>query len=310
MKCRQCEDILLNYDFEDIPEKIKKQIESHLSECIHCAELWENSRLMSEAAKSLPEIPIDEDRIPVVHSRIMDSIHREMYRESAQFNRFRISPRIWRHMATAAAALIIGIVLGRFITGPSLSSTSQVPLASASFEEMLKNQTLGDIRIKEVNQATGELVISASKQDELTLTGSITDPDIQKVLAYALVRDQNPGTRLRSVKLMEGVKSSDAVQQALISSLLHDENQGVRQRALRALAQYPLNDNLKNAYLNVISNDPSPALRIEAIQVLMRDEDPGTRSAVLDASEEEEHEGIQDLLKQYYQEPGITLEKQ
>jgi hypothetical protein len=309
MKCRQCEDILLNYDFEDIPEKIKKEIESHLSHCIHCAELWENSQFMAKAIKSVPDVSIDEKRIPIVHSKIMDSIHREMFRESAHFNRFRIPSRLWRHMATAAAALVIGIVLGRFLSDSTISS-SQIPLASASFEEMLQNQTLNDIRIREVNQSTGELVISASKKDELTLTGNITDPDIQKMLAYALILDQNPGTRLRSVKLMEGVKSSDAVQQALISSVLHDENQGVRQRALRALAQYPINEVLRNTYLSVVSKDPSPALRIEAIQILMRDEDPGTRTAVLDASEEEQNEAIQDILKRYYQEPGSTLEKQ
>lgn len=309
MKCRQCEDILLNYDYEEIPEKIKKEIEAHLSQCIRCAELWENNQILAKAMKSLPEIPVDEDRIPTIHANIMNNIHREMFIESAHKNRFRIPSQTWRYTAMAAATLVLGIVLGSFI-GPADFGSVQIPLASANFDEMLKNQSLADIRIEEVNQTTGELVISASKKDNLTLTGNISDPDIQKVLAYALVSDQNPGTRLRSVKLMEGYTSSDAVQQALIASVLNDENQGVRQRALRALAQYPINDDLRNTYLNVISNDPSPALRIEAIQILMQDEDPGTRSAVLNASEEEKNETIQDIVKRYYQEPGETLEKQ
>lgn len=309
MKCRQCEDILLNYDYEEIPEKIKKEIEAHLSRCIRCAEIWENQQILSKAIKSLPEVSIDEDHIPTLHANIMNSVHREMFRESTQHSRFHVPAGTFRYVAVAVATLAIGIVLGNFIGGPGDTGSVDTPLASANFNELLKNQSLTDIRIEQVDHTTGELVISAARKDNLTLTGNISDPEIQKVLAYALVSDQNPGTRLRSVKLMEGVTTSDAIQQALISSVLNDENQGVRQRALRALAQYPINDDLRNTYLNVISNDPSPALRIEAIQILMQDEDPGTRTAVLNASEEEKNETIQDIVKRFYQEPGQSLEK-
>lgn len=310
MKCKQCEDILLNYNLEDIPENIKKQIDHHRNICIRCAQLWEDNLLIIRAMQELPDVEIDEERVPVVHSQIMNRIHQEMFRQTARVNRIRIPSQFWRTVSTAAAALIIGIVLGNFVPGKPKPATPDLPIASVNFDELLKDNTLNDIRIREVNQTTGELVISASKTNDLTLTGNITDPEIQKVLAYALVRDQNPGTRLRSVKLMEGVTTSNAVQQALITSVLQDENQGVRQRALRALSQYPINDDLRQTYLNIISNDPSSALRIEAIQILMKDEDATTRSAVLDASEEETNEMIQDILKRYYQEPGQPLEKQ
>jgi len=309
MKCRQCEDILLNYDYEEIPEKIKKEIEAHLSRCIRCAEIWENQQIFTKAIQALPEIPVKEDQISTLHAKIMNGIHREMFRESTQHNRFHIPSGTFRYIAVAAATLVLGIILGNFIGGPDGTGYIDTPLASANFDELLKNQSLTDIRIEQVDPTSGKLVISAARKDNLTLTGNISDPEIQKVLAYALMSDQNPGTRLRSVKLMEGVTSSDAVQQALISSVLNDENQGVRQRALRALAQYPINDDLRNTYLNVISNDPSPALRIEAIQILMQDEDPRTRTAVLNASEEEKNETIQDIVKRFYQEPGQSLEK-
>lgn len=310
MKCKQCEDILLNYNLEDIPENIKKQIDHHRNTCIRCAQLWEDNLLINRAMQELREVNIDEERIPHVHSKIMNRVQQEIFRQSAHVNYFRVPPRFWQSAATAAAALVLGIVLGNFVPGKPKPATPDLPIASVNFDELLKDNTLNDIRIHEVNQTTGELIISASKTNDLTLTGNITDPEIQKVLAYALVRDQNPGTRLRSVKLMEGVTTSNAVQQALITSVLQDENQGVRQRALRALAQYPINDDLRSTYLNIISNDPSPALRIEAIQILMRDEDDATRSAVLNASEEESNEMIQDILKRYYQEPGLPLEKQ
>lgn len=310
MKCKQCEDILLNYNLEDIPENIKMQIDLHRNTCIRCAQLWEDNLLINRAMEELPVVELDEDRVSLVHSKIMDRIHQEIYRQSAHATRFQVPARLWRTAATAAAALVIGVVLGNFVPGKPRPATPDLPIASVNFDELLKDNTLNDIRIREVNQTTGELVISASRTNDLTLTGNITDPEIQKVLAYALVRDQNPGTRLRSVKLMEGVTTSNAVQQALITSVLQDENQGVRQRALRALSQYPINDNLRSTYLNIISNDPSPALRIEAIQILMKDEDATTRSAVLDASEEETNEMIQDILKRYYQEPGQPLEMQ
>ncbi len=310
MKCKQCEDILLNYNLEEIPENIKKQIDQHRNTCIRCSQLWEDNLLITRAMQELPDVKPDEERIPFVHAKIMDRVQQEVFRQSAHINPYRVPARFWQTVTTVAAALVIGIVLGNFVPGKPKPTTPDLPIASANFDDLLKDNTLNDIRIREVNQTTGELVITASRINDLTLTGNITDPEIQKVLAYALVRDQNPGTRLRSVKLMEGVTTSNAVQQALITSVLQDENQGVRQRALRALSQYSINSDIRNAYLNVISNDPSPALRIEAIQILMRDEDAATRNAVISASEDETNEMIQDILKRYYQEPGQPLEKQ
>ncbi|HAE87630.1 TPA: hypothetical protein DCG86_06370, partial [Candidatus Marinimicrobia bacterium] len=171
MKCRQCEDILLNYDYEEIPEKIKKEIEAHLSRCIRCAEIWENQQILSKAIKSLPEVSIDEDHIPTLHANIMNSIHREMFRESTQHSRFHVPAGTFRYVAVAVATLAIGIVLGNFIGGPGSTGSVDTPLASANFNELLKNQSLTDIRIEQVDHTTGELVISAARKDNLTLTG-------------------------------------------------------------------------------------------------------------------------------------------
>lgn len=309
MNCKQCRDILLNYDDKEIPLKIKEGIDEHLRECVKCAEFYENNRMLSQAITSLPEIPLNENSIPALHKNIMDSIYREVFKESIQYKQTSFHAHPFRYVTVGVAILLLGFVLGNFL-GPSAEKRSgSIPLTQTSFDEMLRNDILTDIRIEQVNPIAGELVISASKKENVIVTGNIGDANIQKILAYALIREQNPGTRLRSVKLIEGVTTSDVVQKALISSVLNDENQGVRLKALRALAQYPLTEELQNTYLKVISNDPSPALRIEAIQIFLQYNNPETRTALLNASEYEPNETIQDLVKRYYYDLGETLEK-
>jgi hypothetical protein len=105
----------------------------------------------------------------------------------------------------------------------------------------------------------------------------VNEEHVQKVLARALVSDQNAGTRLRAVNMIgthtgqrqNRVPGFDAeVKSALVSALLHDRNLGVRKEALSVLRNYLPDPVVVRAFLNVLANEKNTGLKIAAINSL------------------------------------------
>jgi len=134
------------------------------------------------------------------------------------------------------------------------------------------------------------------------IEGNISEPEIQKLLAYAMIREENPGTRLRSVKLIQDNvgQAGDDLQSALITTVKSDQNPGVRLKAMKALGELPLSHEIKEACTYVIANDQSAAIRMEAIQVLTKDRSQETQDMLRKATEDDESEGVKSLINQYY----------
>lgn len=113
------------------------------------------------------------------------------------------------------------------------------------------------------------------------MKGPLSDPRIQKVLAYAVVNEQNPGVRLRAVNAVGAFRQPSAdneIKHALITALKSDPNDGVRGEALNALIQYPFDRAVKSALLHVLTHDTNAALRIEAINRLESRADEETQA--------------------------------
>ena len=106
------------------------------------------------------------------------------------------------------------------------------------------------------------------------MKGLVNDPNIQKVLASALLSDLNPGVRLQSVNALASDKAStqpDAeVMEALISAVRFDKNPGVRKEALGVLVKYSADQTVKQALLDVLMHDENSGLRIAAINALTK----------------------------------------
>ena len=109
------------------------------------------------------------------------------------------------------------------------------------------------------------------------MRGNVNDVAVQRVLAQALMNDQNPGARLRTVSAIaeqgESLKSSDTeIKSALLQAVKADPNVGVRKQALQALRRFPMDNEIKTALLFVLQNEGNPAIRIDAISYLQSPE--------------------------------------
>ncbi len=147
----------------------------------------------------------------------------------------------------AAATIAVGFFFLGYIafkSPPSSEHELQLPVQNAS---------QASLSPKEEGQITNvKFIDSGLNSDEVEFTfdavmpvhmkGSVNDPKIQQVLAHALLNEQNPGTRLRSVNAIASQQSftvDNDVKKALIMALKSDENPGVKKEAMKVLQKFP-----------------------------------------------------------------------
>jgi hypothetical protein len=141
------------------------------------------------------------------------------------------------------------------------------PVKGADFTGVTR---IENVRLVETDPVRNEVTCAFDMVRPSTLRGSVADADIQRVLLHALLNEQNPGTRLRSVNSLRGSSAAadPEVKRAMIQALAADENPGVRQEALKALQRLPFDAEIKTALLGVLKNEKNAALRIAAINAL------------------------------------------
>ncbi|MEA3499937.1 MAG: HEAT repeat domain-containing protein [Candidatus Marinimicrobia bacterium] len=308
MNCKKFQDILLNYNISEIPENILKKMKTHKNECIDCSILWEDEIFFSQNYGSIPEPKLNRDRVERLHNNIMKTVRREMIIDKPKEKFSFWSNKIIVPIASAAATLVIGILVGKFI----LQNTQEMnpTLTAYNVQEIINNDRLNNIRINEVSNSANNVSLELSWNDGAKIEGDRCDPNIQRLLAYALVKSNNPGTRLHSAKIMGGMSSNDTeILNALIHSVKNDENPGVRLKALRALKNYSLNDNIRNACIFILQNEESAAIRMEAIQILGNDNNRDVQIALKEAADNDKAEGVKAMINKYYGNSGVPIRK-
>jgi len=169
-----------------------------------------------------------------------------------------------------AAGLIIGVL---FFSSNALPMFDSVPDLAAMDEGIL----ISDVRFipLEGDGKTVELSFSATRQ--YSVTDSIENPEVQRLLAYSLVRESNPGVRIKTVGLLmdNAGMSRQEIKTALLTTAVTDENPFVRGQALSALKKYPNDIEVQSALINVVRFDENPKMRMEAINLLSDSIVPG-----------------------------------
>lgn len=165
----------------------------------------------------------------------------------------------------AAALLVAGFSIGRFTVRPAENAESEPSLAASGAGRIT------NVRFLSTDQRGGDVELAYDAVLPVRIHGSLTDPAIQKALAYALVNSDNAGVRIRAAGTVVATQSSPPereVKAALLLAMTSDRNDGVRQEALRALLRYAGDREVRDALLYVLLNDRNPGLRVAAINAL------------------------------------------
>lgn len=172
------------------------------------------------------------------------------------------------------AMMAIGLFIGYVFFRPSGEHERSTKQPFTQSQASLQGETrISNMRFLDPDPKSGQVEFSFDAVTPVRMKGSINNPDVQKILAQALVDERNPGVRLQTVNAFAtevGVEKlpGDEIKDALIVTLETDGNPGVRKQALQVLQKMPRDEKIQDALLYVLKNDDNDGLRIEAIKSL------------------------------------------
>lgn len=262
----------------------KALIEEHLRGCADCRSELAALRRLADVTR-LPELSSgpDEQLLREARSQLRSALRAERLRPTVadRIRSFISGPGLLRPAFAGLALLFVGLVIGRATGGwlPFRAGPTDGERFTAGTPQ--GETRIGQVRFTESPDAPGQLEVTYDQVTPMRTRGTVDDPQVQRLLARALVSDQNPGIRLRAVNAIPSHPSRQADQEvkaALILALKSDENAGVRREALAALRRLPPDIAIRNALLHALLYDTNPGLRIAAVNGLdSLALDPGTR---------------------------------
>ncbi len=282
MRHKQFEEWIQLALYDELTEREKALFDTHVSSCERCRSEFERVKKFSALiARHKPAVvpeSVLEDARRNLRIRLQDEAARRPF-----FGRIKdviddlLAPQ-WQVAVGGAATLAVGVLAGYFIFNSPAGTSFVMQRASSIPSEMEAGEPqVANIRFLDRDSKTGDVEFTFDAVTPVHVRGNVNDGNVQKMLARALMSDQNAGARLRAVNLIgnqaekkqTGAPELDReIKTALITTLLHDPNLGVRKEALQVLGHYLPDSAIVRAFLSVLANEKSTALKIAAINSL------------------------------------------
>jgi hypothetical protein len=180
--------------------------------------------------------------------------------------------RGFRLALSGAAAIAVGIFIGYLAFGRDVTPQAVSSFDGGSIEGELGGPDIANVRFVDWNSRDGQIELQYDLIRPVRLRSTVEDDRVQRVLAHALLNEDNPGVRLQAIDALDARGATrehgEDVKLALISSLKSDPNAGVRREALRVLQDLAFDDEIKEACLYVLANDENPGMRVASINLL------------------------------------------
>lgn len=243
------EQILLSL-YGELEVEEQRSVESHLAECESCREevaqlqqlhrLVDTGRAPAPNALLLLEARQNLQAILRYERGKRSSLQRARQWASEKMGSW--SPALYPRTAMAFGSVVLfagGVLVGQYgITAPLavVGVVGEPKNVSEVFNSADLDITNVQFVDSDVSDGSVEFVFDAVHP--VHVKGAIDDPRVQRVLAYAVVNDKNPGVRLRVVNTAGGYAPPSAdseIKRALIIALKSDPNTGVRKEAFNSL---------------------------------------------------------------------------
>ena len=175
-------------------------------------------------------------------------------------------------LITSTASLIVGIFVGYLVFHQGVKDPNN--LSGFNLDDALsENYKINNIQFTEKPGSNKKLTIQFDAVKPVVINGNISDPNIKRILASAILNSDNAGLKMRSINKLAEEKAlvllnDDKIKSALITAVKSDANPGVRKEALNVLTTLNYDDEIRDALLFVLANDVNSGLRISAINAL------------------------------------------
>jgi anti-sigma factor RsiW len=269
MNCDWVQENICLYLYNELADDERHELEQHLRRCTSCAG---EMAAQQEFQTQMSVLPVEEPSASFLASarmRLQESLETVEQRR-AWYHRLAFDPTAWLRQVRFSPALAAILLMVGFGSGVGTmykvignnaphSQTSPVDIAS-----------IGGITSIEHKPNSDKVQIGYQSVTPQTMEGSVNDPNIKNMLAYAAKSNyNNSGVRLDSVDALNGKADDPTAREALAYALRYDSNPGVRLKTLDGLAKYVKQDiRVRNAVMDALLNDSNLAVRSGALHAL------------------------------------------
>ncbi len=278
MTHNEFKDMIQFYLYDELSKDEKLIFEEHLKSCADCKMEFESYRRLFNLISEDANKTVDEKLLFAARQELRGALRMERSRVLApQRILSQIISMLTKPIGLALSGvtiLLIGIIAGHLFWGtPDQDKITISSLVQPASNTNGENIRINNIKFIDSDPSDGKVEFTYDLVKQVHLKGSVRNPDVQSILTYALLNEQNPGTRINSLNVINASqtrKPDEEIKAALISVAKFDDNPGVRREAISSLKEFPADNDIKNALLYVLLNDSSSGVRIEAINSLAK----------------------------------------
>ncbi len=265
--------------YNELPAGEQGVTEAHLLECKECRAFHDELKKLHGVLAQYTPVEVNDRLLFEARDQLLSAIRQEGSRNSLWDGVRSFISDVFEPGYKIALGGVLTIALGFFLGYVAFRPSSvqapslQVPLQAVNQAPAAVKEEgqITNVRDMSTDPNSGEVEFTFDAVMPVHMKGSVNDPKIQQVLAHALLNEQNPGVRLRTVSAIASERidrPDNDVRDILITAATSDQNPGVRKEALKALQKYPLDAKLKKTFLDILTHDSNSALRIAAINAL------------------------------------------
>jgi hypothetical protein len=268
--------------FDELSRDEEHLLEEHLESCDECAREREELVQMLETISASGAGEPSEELLQSAQESLRAALWQESLEQASQRvpgRRVTLLTRLenlfrgglssgYRTAIAATAMILLGFVLGFYSSDRQEPGGEGVQMLPAT-EELYTG--ISDIRFLDADARDGEIDIVYNQVRPMRLRTGMDDPRVRTVLAYALLKEDNPGVRLKAINVFGTDTSSPPpgdMKEAFLEALTTDPNPGVRLQALYILRRMPFDEEIKRTVRFVLLHDENPGVRIAAMNYL------------------------------------------
>jgi hypothetical protein len=274
MRHKKFQEWILLQAYDELGSREREELERHLGSCAECRSERDRVNQFHRLLAARQPVPGTDGVLQSARDGLRAAINREGNRPRHEGRIASLIGRFfeggYRPALAGALCLAAGIAVGRYLLQPGHQAVQNGPEVQTTAPVQPGDTHISNVRFVNSNLESGSVEFTFDAVRPVHVKGNINDEQVQKIMMHALLTEDNPGVRLRSVSTIAalGSKSDIDIKTALITSLKTDENAGVRGEALKTLRHYPMDNDIREAFLFVLGHDKNPGIRIAAINCL------------------------------------------
>src|SRR5260370_4495435 len=287
MSCSEVGPLLVFMACDELTAEERARIETHLESCADCRALLAEEDAFQECVWTIPQTADELDRtgtmVAQCRSELAESLDEmSVPAEQERWQAFGLARRWmalrpgWSAAGLLAAGAILGVQLLQWLpTDDSNIKGAAVNVSAApkvSGDQVAKMKLAGINFAPSADSAPGTVQLQISAEQPVTLSGSLDDNDVRRVLTY-VVRNSDrfdAGVRIDCLDALKARIHDSEIRGALLDAIRRDQNPAVRIKALEALREVAGEEDVRDALLDSLNSDSNPGVRVEAVNLLVR----------------------------------------